>query len=72
METCKPDLKPCPFCGGQAILFVHTFHKLNDSYSVGCSKCQAHTYSFYDTIGTAIDAWNRRANDDTRTMEKGE
>lgn len=59
------DLKPCPFCGGKARLFV------NDGVRVICSKCYAGTMIHSDTIEydsnaveTVIKAWNRRADDE--------
>lgn len=55
------DLKPCPFCGGKARLFV------NGGVRVICSKCYASTKILTDeleyisdAIGTVIEAWNRR------------
>lgn len=58
------DLKPCPFCGGKAYLFV------NDGVRVICPKCGATTKCLVDAMtskgvsGNAtkavIEAWNRR------------
>lgn len=57
------DLKPCPFCGGKARLFV------NGGVRVICSKCYASTKILTDNINmecesnaveTVIEAWNRR------------
>ena len=56
------DLKPCPFCGGKARLFV------GDGVRVICSKCYAGTRVLMDNmecesnaVETVIEAWNRRA-----------
>ena len=57
------DLKPCPFCGGKARLFV------NGGVRVICSKCYVGTMILTDNmecesnaVETAIKAWNRRAD----------
>ena len=57
------ELKPCPFCGGEARLFV------NGGVRVICSKCYASTRIMSDEIEydsnaveTVIEAWNRRAD----------
>lgn len=50
------ELKPCPFCGGEAEFFEDEFFC---RYSVVCTGCGAGT----DTYGVerdAMDAWNRR------------
>ena len=56
------ELKPCPFCGGKARLFV------NGGVRVICSKCYASTRIMSDEIEydssaveTVVEAWNRRA-----------
>ena len=46
------ELKPCPFCGGKAILYTH--------YFCICSECQASTRA-YGTPEETVEAWNRRA-----------
>ncbi|MBQ9564189.1 MAG: Lar family restriction alleviation protein [Synergistaceae bacterium] len=58
-------LKPCPFCGGEAVLdFVD-----DDAWYVHCidydGDCdmRPHTKS-YETPEEAIEVWNRRANDE--------
>ena len=59
------ELKSCPFCGSKARLFV------GDGVRVICSKCYASTTITTDTmgyesdaVGTVIDAWNRRVDND--------
>jgi Lar family restriction alleviation protein len=63
------ELKPCPFCGGEAELH----HKIEplciDAYSyVYCTKCGVTTEAFpksfdHSSDEKAIEAWNRRAED---------
>lgn len=55
------ELKSCPFCGGEARLFV------NDGVRVLCNKCHASSKilvdsEYYETsaVEIAIKAWNRR------------
>jgi hypothetical protein len=47
------ELKPCPFCGGEARLIGHS------PYSITCCKCRATTV-ICDTPEKAINEWNRR------------
>ena len=64
-------LKPCPFCGGEAVL-KDSFLS-DDSFIVRCTKCYAQTDAFIMGIDDvpndelaaqdmAREAWNRRAN----------
>ena len=68
------ELKPCPFCGGEAesrIIYEGKRETLKAMFHyVRCSKCFAQTFSFpyknTDRTGVnpadeAIEAWNRRA-----------
>ena len=59
------ELKSCPFCGGEAMLFV------NDGVRVLCTKCGATTRILVDgervetnAVENVIKAWNRRVNDE--------
>lgn len=59
----KPELKPCPFCGGEAIV-LHWDG--TDTFSVGCVNtfvCHGgtHTSRAYQSEQEAAEAWNRRA-----------
>ena len=48
-------LKPCPFCGGHAII-----DGCDDTlWSVICKKCAA-SIDYNETKQDAIEAWNRR------------
>lgn len=61
------NLKPCPFCGSKAYLFV------NDGVRVFCYKCGASTKILVDGMSAqgitgnatraVIEAWNRRVDD---------
>ena len=59
------ELKPCPFCGGEAITLKNTFRQ----YGVGCNDndCEVEPgiAPIFDYESEAIEAWNRR--DDTLT-----
>lgn len=49
------ELKPCPFCGGHAII-----DGCDDTpWSVICKECNA-SIGYKETKEEAIEAWNRR------------
>lgn len=50
------ELKPCPFCGGEAGLFAY---EIFVEYSVYCKSCHNGTDEYRSKEG-AIEAWNRR------------
>ena len=52
------ELKPCPFCGGNALSGDTSKHY--NEYLVWCTRCGAET-DVQDTRAEAISAWNRRA-----------
>ena len=61
------ELKPCPFCGGEA-RFARGFDygEIGCIRWVYCSKCGAMTRSdFHATESDAAKAWNRRVFDVT-------
>lgn len=54
------ELKPCPFCGGEAEML--TAESMNGGYLFGimCNDCRSRG-DVYDTEAEAIEAWNTRA-----------
>ena len=69
-EKCEKqptELKPCPFCGGEARIINNVFQ---DLWDISCIDgfCYAHLSSDearYYELDDAIEAWNRRAEDGT-------
>ena len=57
------DLKPCPFCGGEALAVEHPFASQMSTYGVECLSCGVMTPSNYITKVGAIRAWNRMVSD---------
>ena len=62
-----PELKPCPFCGGEAQI-EHEYTGAGYSY-VCCKKCGLKSVSFMRSFEIASDIeaikyWNRRADND--------
>ena len=53
------ELKPCPFCGGEAALWGGF-----DGYEAYCINCQAKVER--EGRAETIEAWNRRAEDGKR------
>lgn len=52
------ELKPCPFCGGEAEITKNEMRVW-----VHCTKCYSDT-NLYQTQKEAVDAWNLRPIDD--------
>lgn len=59
------ELKPCPFCGGEAVIYTG-----NGDVSIACKECQCGTayVSGTGTLKTKIKIaardWNRRCDND--------
>ncbi len=62
------ELKPCPFCGGKAIL---QSAPPQDNYFVSCRKCGATTMKYFPGKEEAAVMWNRRAAPENK-LEKGQ
>lgn len=61
-EDMDKDLKPCPFCGGEAN-FCYLVSKDNPmEYGVSCASCSA-SKRWYSSSQTALEVWNTRATD---------
>ena len=60
------ELKPCPFCGGRAVVHV------NNGVCVICTQCNCRTAGLVDgtaqgkptggAIKSVVEKWNQRAN----------
>ena len=55
------NLKPCPFCGGEAIL-VKDFSSFKDWTYVRCKECGAAT-AVSGNAFKALDLWNKRVEE---------
>jgi Lar family restriction alleviation protein len=61
------ELKPCPFCGGEAETKMYLWghhaetHAPIWCYYVYCVSCDAMTDNIFKSKKEAIAAWNRRA-----------
>jgi Lar family restriction alleviation protein len=62
------ELKPCPFCGGEAKL-ITGFPPMDDSNFVDCPTCRASSLIF-DSAESAVANWNRRFADERKTDEQ--
>ena len=55
-------LKPCPFCGSVDVK-VHNPYFTDNYYMVQCYGCNCNT-ALYKTVNQAVEAWNRRAENE--------
>lgn len=61
----EKELKPCPFCGGEAKIYKTKTTSLTDTlipcYFVFCKQCCCQT-QYSKTENEAISKWNRRTD----------
>ena len=61
-----PELKPCPFCGGEAKLQDTTYGNNISAYVVRCKNIDCDirpATSYFRLKKEAIERWNRRSED---------
>ena len=58
------DLKPCPLCGGKAVVLAHTFPCMNDAHSIQCTVCGTQSLLWFGSLNELVKRWNRRVKDD--------
>ena len=58
VQTTETKLKPCPFCGGEASMYI----AYDDGYYVCCDECGC-GLPVYNTEEEAIEAWNKRVGE---------
>lgn len=75
------NLKPCPFCGGEADLVTGTYRDggyLENTAYVQCEDCGMRTYEFHEcetaevVQGFAADVWNMRTERACRMIHDAE
>ena len=52
-------LKPCPFCGGEAVTENH-HNRYTDWWEVKCTDCSTAMNERYEYEFEAVEAWNTR------------
>ena len=53
------ELKPCPFCGGEAVI---RWDYQSGAYEINCSGCNGTFTHWYYEFDEQVEAWNRRVN----------
>lgn len=59
------ELKPCPFCGGNAVVM-----NMGYPHWIYCEKCGAKVHGgVFGDVSASVDAWNRRTRKDEQINE---
>lgn len=66
------ELKPCPFCGGEAtpLYCEHGDRYTSNIYypskrgTIKCKSCEITLPRVYSKVSKAVEAWNRRVDND--------
>ena len=66
MEEKESKLKPCPFCGGDAILYIDCGY-----YIAECENCEA-VSGEHKTAEETLKAWNNRVGKSNKTIKNDE
>ena len=67
------ELRPCPFCGGEAEIVEVTRHIENNKIVAKCQVCGASTKTFGDkAVERCIGAWNLRKGSADETDRKAD
>ena len=59
-EDATVQLKPCPFCGGDAHIDETVNGGTRKMYRIECAECYANSQWFFDHPDGAVEIWNRR------------
>ena len=57
------ELKPCPFCCGEAQIGRKSIGQRKALYRIECRMCLIYQ-SWYGRLKDAVEAWNRRAHNE--------
>lgn len=63
-------LKPCPFCGSKRAVTI-VDDETEERFGVKCFDCGGCIYPEKMTLEKAIEAWNRRAEDERDDARQG-
>lgn len=62
------ELKPCPFCGGEAELFTIYLYGKVKSYGIACKKCEMQSGTL-KTKQSVIKRWNKRHTAEAKALK---
>ncbi|EET0845877.1 restriction alleviation protein, Lar family [Escherichia coli] len=63
LSLTQPKLKECPFCGGNARLWVEAGINIDVWGYAECDLCEARG-AWAPSVAAAAEKWNRRAGDE--------